>query len=69
MSFLSSYLDEAILRLPIRMLTERQKMRRTQLKSNKRQASLRDKQRSENAQEFAEKNKAACKKYRDKKRK
>ena len=69
MSFLSSYLDEAILRLPICMLTEKQKARRSQLKTNKRQASLREKQRLENAQEYAEKNKAACKKYREKRKK
>ena len=56
------------MQLPIKMLTEKQRIRQQQINTNRRQAALRERSKRNDPQAHAKKNKETCKKYRDTKK-
>ena len=63
------YPDDVTLKLSIRMLNEKQKYRRGQLKTNMRQAAMREQEKEKNPEQYREKNKKSCQEYHKRKKK
>ena len=56
------------MQLPIEMLSDKQRIRRQQINTNKRQVALRERNRKTDPTAYQKKNKETCKKYRESKR-